>query len=84
MERKIASAELAGFFQRELRNHAELTLSAAQGLLQVEDDPAIREEREAHLLGEINELIRDHGPDMPVADFLPDDPHTQGSPGTRG
>ena len=85
MERKIASAEMAGFFQRELRDHPGLTLSAAQTLLQAEDDPAIQEQREAPLLGEIKELIRDHGSETPVRDFLPEDEGPEvGSPGTRG
>lgn len=83
MERKIATAELAGFFQRELKNQG-LTLSDAQRVLKAGPDQGTDPQRVGHLLDEITELIRDHGPDTPVGDFLPDEPSTPGSPGTHG
>ncbi len=83
MERKIATAELTGFFQRELKNQG-LTLSDAQRVLKAGPDQGTDPQRVGHLLDEITELIRDHGPDTPVGDFLPDEPSTPRSPGIRG
>ncbi len=83
MERKITTAELAGFFQRELKNQ-ELTLSDAQRVLKARPHHGPDPQRVGHLLDDLTELIRDYGPDTPIGDFLPDEPSTPGSPGMHG
>lgn len=83
MDRKITTAELAGFFQRELKNRG-LTLSDAQRVLKAGPDQGADPRRVGNLLNEITELIRDHGPDTLVGDFLPDEPATPGSTGIHG
>lgn len=83
MDRKITTAELAGFFQREVKNQGR-TLSESHRLLKGGSDQKIDPQRVEHLLDEITKLIREHGPDTPVSDFLPDEPSTLGGLGAHG
>ncbi len=83
MERKTTTAELAGFFHRELKEQG-LTLSDAQRVLKAGSNQAIDPQRVGHLLDEITELIRAHGPETPIGDFLPSESSAIGSSGIHG